>query len=64
MILLQLVGILPHEYNFYIVNELYLGAVILSILVYISICAVTLNDYFEIHKDLLFNHLHTILRKI
>jgi hypothetical protein len=53
LIFLQLFNVITDENNFYIVNLLFLSVLTLWIIIDMSMSAVKINDYFDIHIDLI-----------
>ena len=50
-------NVLGTEYNFYFVPWLFLTAVVMVILIYMTSSAVSLNKYFAIHRDIFLSHI-------
>jgi hypothetical protein len=64
LIFLQLFHVITDENNFYIVNLLFLNVLTLWILVDMSMSAVKLNCYYDIHKDLLLKRQSEIMDEL
>lgn len=63
IIILQMFKVIGISYNYYFVPFMILIAQVIFMIVLMAMAAVNLNDYFDIHIDVLLDHIGKILRK-
>ena len=63
VLFLQVIGIIGVTYNYYIVPGILLSIEIFALLIHMSLSALSLNNYFAIHKDLMLERCSQLKRE-
>ena len=53
LLFLQILGLVPYTYNYYLVPGIFLSIEVFVLLIHMSFSALELNKYYSIHKDIL-----------
>jgi hypothetical protein len=60
ILVLQLIGIVGVSYNFYLIPSLFMGLIVFGVIIHMALAALSLNNSFAVHRDLLLENLNQI----
>ena len=63
IIILQMFNVIGVSYNYYFVPFMILIAQVITMVILMALAAVNLNEYFNVHIDVLLDHIGKVLRK-